>query len=64
MARIDRCGCGHVHVHIGPFSLRLETEIFVRVAGVFQEAAIELDRLRKADTWPMTQASVSTAERN
>lgn len=43
-ARVDRCSCGCVHLHVGPVMLRLAPEMLPKVAEVLGVAVERLGR--------------------
>jgi hypothetical protein len=40
--RIDHCGCGAVHLHVGPMTLRLEVASFLALAEAVVHARHQL----------------------
>jgi hypothetical protein len=38
VAAIDYCQCGHIHLHLGPFSMRLTPEALVGLGEVIGQA--------------------------
>jgi len=46
--RVTRCSCGHVHVSIGPVSIRVEDETVPALSDLFDEAAEKLETITGA----------------
>lgn len=43
LGQVETCSCGHVHLHVGPFTLRVEPHSFLVLAGMVAEAAERLE---------------------
>ena len=45
--RIDYCTCGLVHLHFGPFSMRLERDALPALGATVDSAVAHLEKLRE-----------------
>lgn len=51
-SRVDLCSCGHVHLSIGPVTLRLEPVVLQSISTVLDQAVEQLRGEHDADPVP------------
>lgn len=58
VAAVDFCQCGHMHLHLGPFSMRLTPEALGRLTETLGQAiAAHAARTRRVTTQPLKPPS-------
>lgn len=58
-SRVDLCSCGHVHLSIGPVTLRLEPMVLQSISTVLDQAVEQLRGDHDADLMPLPSVPVS-----
>ncbi|AKQ64324.1 hypothetical protein A176_001236 [Myxococcus hansupus] len=62
-AEVTRCSCGHIHLAMGPVTIRVEEEVLraigMTVAEALQQLGTPLESLSNEDTEPLTMSALA-----
>ncbi len=62
-AEVTRCSCGHIHLAMGPVTIRVEEEVLraigMTVAEALHQLGTPLESLSSEDTAPLTMSALA-----